>query len=195
MILSVSRTPFSSFVSNATGCLAWSDVSGATIQTPNFNSFVDLNGDCRSDLFIMTTQNGKNYFEIWIRQSDSPTFCLIENTHVTSNVASLAFADINGDSGLDLVYIQQDSTPTVHIIYNQFKNAAGTACQGFNASSSLLPFLNSTDEDRKNVYDASSNNTVRLALSGSRINIVTGNFRIRFEQRRRHPSNRETLLI
>jgi len=162
-VLTKTETPFSDFVSTAAGCLAVPQ--GSTIQNPNFNAFVDLNGDCRSDLFIMTTNAGQNYFEIWMRESTGPTFCLVENSPVKSNVASLGFADINGDSGVDLVYIQQDAAATVHIIFNQLKNSAGNACNGTIVSTANLPFINTTEAARKDIYDATASNDATLVYT------------------------------
>jgi len=55
---------------------------------------VDLNGDCRADIFITSTENSQIYLETWIKQSDG-TFCLVNITEtINSNVKGVTFGDI-----------------------------------------------------------------------------------------------------
>lgn len=143
----------------------------------------------------MSTRDDKTYFEIWIRDSASATFCLIENTPVTSNVASLAFADVDGDAGIDLVYITQDTAPTVHIIHNKYKNTAGNACQGYVANTTNLPFLDSTNPNRTNIYDATANNSVSLFHISFVLMENKGEGRVSAQQSRGHPCEREAVLL
>ena len=71
----------------------YSEISSYKFPNVHYNSFVDLNGDCRADLFITSTDNTLTFLEIWIKQSDG-TFCLVSyNQTETSSVKGITFAD------------------------------------------------------------------------------------------------------
>ena len=82
---------FQSFVSISTNCLAY---PSRTFSSIHYNSFVDLNGDCRADIFITSFENGNTYYEFWIKQSDG-TFCLVNETQASNpNLKGVTFSDI-----------------------------------------------------------------------------------------------------
>jgi hypothetical protein len=60
----------------------------------SFNSFVDLNGDCRADLYITSEASGKYYEELYIKDATFGTYCLVENKELSSSLQSVKFIDM-----------------------------------------------------------------------------------------------------
>ena len=85
------RATFSSFVSNAEGCL---QNPNTPFKKQHSNSFIDLNGDCAADLFLQSTDGENNYFEIWMKNTRDGKFCLVEKSVVNTKITPLAFYDI-----------------------------------------------------------------------------------------------------
>lgn len=86
------RTPFSTYVSSATGCLTASNVN---FLPTHGNSFIDLNGDCAADLFLQSVSSTNQMsFEIWIKNTNDGKFCLVEQTPVDLTTTPPVFYDI-----------------------------------------------------------------------------------------------------
>ena len=153
------RTSFKSIISDNQNCKSFSN---RKLSFPNYNSFIDLNGDCRSDLFLMSeSDDGDTYFETWISQSDSNTFCLVDEAKATGPVVSLGFTDVNGDSGTDLVYFDQDkdTATRAHIIYNNYPGNVNKPCQAESAALRASPFQRDQDT---NIFTSDETNDVTL---------------------------------
>ena len=97
------------YTSTENYCVSY-DIVAHELANPHFNSFLDLNGDCRSDLFLMSQKTSKSgtqlYFETWIKQKDG-SFCLIDYTPVNFNVTSVNFADFNFDGAIDIIIAEE----------------------------------------------------------------------------------------
>jgi hypothetical protein len=90
--------PFQKFISNDTNCKTYEELA---FSTPHYNSFVDLDGDCRADLFITSLKDDKIFFEYWINKNEKDqetkgSFCLINKTEAgpAGEIKGIAFADI-----------------------------------------------------------------------------------------------------
>lgn len=89
------RASFENYISTANGCLDYSKVSNNKFSEVHYNSFADMNGDCRADLFITSTDGSSVFYEIWIKQSEG-TFCLLNATKINSDssLKGVTFTDI-----------------------------------------------------------------------------------------------------
>lgn len=125
------------------------------ISMPNSNAFIDLNGDCLSDIFL-TRQTGTqadkqdvsktvdSYYEIYSQQfvDDSSVeggktskYCLAtQNGSVISSKNAMGFSDslplieitdFNRDSMFDLLFVTKEGEIT--ILYNQIKAQTANA--------------------------------------------------------------------
>ncbi len=68
------------------------------LRSPHSSSYLDLNGDCLSDLFIQSHDPDLNhtYFEIWIRDDDNgPKYCLKYFEKVDPSVSQISFGDFS----------------------------------------------------------------------------------------------------
>eukprot|EP00124_Ichthyophonus_hoferi_P001259 Ihof_evm7s61 gene=Ihof_evmTU7s61 len=78
----------------------------APFTKPHSNAFVDLNGDCLSDLFVTTNKDGKLQGEIWINNNGN--WSLAANTVSfgdlsPSELGVMTFADMDADGDMDIV--------------------------------------------------------------------------------------------
>ena len=87
---------FDKYVSQDTGCINYSTVSNNTIPITHSNAFLDLNGDCRADLFLISNDSDGNiHLETWIRQTSPTLFCLVDSTILNSGITTFAYEDIS----------------------------------------------------------------------------------------------------
>lgn len=66
------------------------------ISMPHSNAFVDINGDCLSDL-VITSSNGTNKFlEVWLNSDESgtPTFTLANVLDLPQGAGQVSFSDL-----------------------------------------------------------------------------------------------------
>ncbi|ORX56668.1 hypothetical protein BCR36DRAFT_395605 [Piromyces finnis] len=94
------------------------------ISLPHSNAFIDLDGDCLSDLFV-TCENGT--YEIWKNTVDKG-FVFSRSGQLPNNVGPISFADMDGDGTIDMVFYEWISTGSawskkkewnLHIVYNK----------------------------------------------------------------------------
>lgn len=94
------------------------------ISHPHSNAFIDLNGDCLSDLFI-TCEDGT--FEIWKNTIDKG-FIFSKSGKLPPNTGPISFADMDGDGTIDMVFYEWITTGSawskkkeynLHIVYNK----------------------------------------------------------------------------
>lgn len=117
-----------------------------TPSLPNWNAYLDINGDGRSDVFITCASlssslvggrkgnelddSGKTFpvsFEIWTSSLVGETVLYrLQMTRILPvGATSLTFADIDGDGSMDLVFLACDPMPdcsklaALHIVYNK----------------------------------------------------------------------------
>ena len=90
------RKSFEDYVSSASECRSYNDVSNFKISNPHSNSILDLNGDCAGDLFITSMDGQKNLnFEIWLMNPNDGKFCLVDVQTITPPISSVSFGDIS----------------------------------------------------------------------------------------------------
>lgn len=95
---------------------------GKSFSVLNSNTFVDINGDCKSDLIFTLEKDSKRTVEIWtgsVSTSMTISYCRSAYYQVPDNVGLLTFADIDRNGFLDLVYpILNKPYPTIGISFN-----------------------------------------------------------------------------
>ncbi|KAJ2821505.1 hypothetical protein FBU31_004880, partial [Coemansia sp. 'formosensis'] len=82
--------------------------------SPHSSAFVDLDGDCRADLFIVC-QGGEEY-QIWT--SSKAGFTYSQTGHLPAGAGPVSFADMNGDGSLDMV-VPIVGKSQIYILYNE----------------------------------------------------------------------------
>ena len=73
-------------------CLQHKDIP---FSVPHYNSFVDINGDCKADLIITSESPNGTFLEFWLND-DGSTYCQIQSIEIPSNITlkGIAFNDI-----------------------------------------------------------------------------------------------------
>ncbi|KAJ2181703.1 hypothetical protein GGF45_001373 [Coemansia sp. RSA 551] len=82
--------------------------------SPHSSAFVDLNGDCLADLFIVC--QGNEEYQIWLNSDTG--FVYSQTGKLPSSAGPVSFADMNADGSLDMV-IPILNEPQIQIVYNQ----------------------------------------------------------------------------
>ncbi|EAS01135.2 FG-GAP repeat protein (macronuclear) [Tetrahymena thermophila SB210] len=105
----------------------------------HFSSVLDLNGDCRNDLFIHSVVNNpdttqSHSFEFYIRLENG-LYCLTQVYKVPPEqiVQAIGFTDINFDGGIDMVIVYNDQDHTqykskMQIAFNHITPSAKNLC-------------------------------------------------------------------
>ena len=94
------------------------------IARKHSSAFVDINGDCVSDMLIHSKMGNKVYLEIWIgmKIDNEIKYCLKEKKIIDNKLGLFSLVDINVDGQLDLAFpITESQPPQVYIAYNQIK--------------------------------------------------------------------------
>jgi len=95
-------------------------------SAPHSNAFIDLDGDCLSDLFV-TCENGT--YEIWKNTVDKG-FVFSRSGKLPDNTGPISFADMDGDGTIDMIFYNWIKTGSawskkkewkLHIVYNRQK--------------------------------------------------------------------------
>ena len=101
--ISFLESSFSSLMdtSEENSCIVVSESEIYGLKSPHSSAVLDLNGDCISDLFVLSQKdpfsNGSVFFEAWIRTigtDGAALFCLKYYEEVDYDVSQVAFADI-----------------------------------------------------------------------------------------------------
>ncbi|KAJ1988793.1 hypothetical protein GGI25_005152 [Coemansia spiralis] len=80
---------------------------------PHSSAFVDLNGDCAPDLFIVC--EGNEEYQIWTQGAG---FTLAQTGKLPSSAGPVSFADISGSGSLDMI-IPIVGKPQIYVVYNK----------------------------------------------------------------------------
>lgn len=73
------------------------------------NAFIDLNGDCLADVFLLCSDSSSGHspptsFQIWLNNASTNTFTLHSQTSLPPNSGLVTFADFNRDGTIDMVF-------------------------------------------------------------------------------------------
>ena len=88
------------------------------------SAFVDINGDCVSDLLIHSKLGNEVFLEFWIgmKRNNQIKYCLKEKKQINEKLGLFSLVDINVDGQLDLAFpILKSEPPQVFVAYNQIK--------------------------------------------------------------------------
>ncbi|KAJ2805135.1 hypothetical protein H4R20_002213 [Coemansia guatemalensis] len=85
-----------------------------TPASPHSSAFVDLDGDCLADLFIVC--DGNEEYQIWTNSEAG--FVYSQTGKLPSDAGPVSFADMNADGSMDLV-IPILGKSQIYVIYNQ----------------------------------------------------------------------------
>ncbi|GAA5984638.1 hypothetical protein JCM11641_004548 [Rhodosporidiobolus odoratus] len=91
---------------------------------PHFNSFIDLDGDCLADLFLMCEKPSGSAddleYQIWLNSKDGSGFKWARTGDLPKGTKSVSFADMDRDGTIDMVITSCTSTSNcaLSIAYN-----------------------------------------------------------------------------
>lgn len=133
-------------IDNKDGCRAYQ--SQRTLSSTHGGSFIDLNMDCRPDLALETTENGKRVYEVYYFRDGG--FCLVEeNEFVEDNImdsTSISYIDMGQRGSNDAVLVRQKEVDGkkklfVHVFLNKnaIKVNGDDLCQSREASTQVAP--------------------------------------------------------
>lgn len=91
--------------------------------SPHSNAFVDLNGDCLADVFLMCDRgNGRRSFQIWLNDKASATFTKGPRGDLPDGTRTVAFADMDRDGTTDMLItacdVHNDKECDIYVAYN-----------------------------------------------------------------------------
>ncbi|GAA5874252.1 hypothetical protein JCM8547_007805 [Rhodosporidiobolus lusitaniae] len=92
--------------------------------SPHFNSFIDLNGDCLADLFLMCEKPSGSEtefeYQIWLNSQEGKGFKLARTGDLPKGTKSVSFADMDRDGTIDMVITSCTSSNdcSLSIAYN-----------------------------------------------------------------------------
>lgn len=80
------------------------DDASCKLANPHSNAFVDLDGDCLADLFLVCDDgNGKKRFQIWTNDKTSG-FHLRQSEQLPAGTQAISFADVDRDGTVDMIF-------------------------------------------------------------------------------------------
>jgi integrin alpha FG-GAP repeat containing protein 1 len=94
------KVEFSEFIDTSEKCM---NEELYPFSNPHSAAFLDLNGDCLSDLFFTSSSGNKKFHEVWLRTSYLK-YCLTSYNLVDSESSQVTFADFNSDGRIDYMY-------------------------------------------------------------------------------------------
>ncbi|KAJ1658607.1 hypothetical protein IWQ61_002183 [Dispira simplex] len=108
-----------------------------TFANPHSGAWVDLNGDCRADLFVTCqTESSEDVptFQIWTSTRDSVGLTFAREGSLPRGAGQVSFSDMDGDGTLDMVFLACENGATedctLHIVYNQQVPLCGKKTDG-----------------------------------------------------------------
>ncbi|KAN0066109.1 hypothetical protein ACQY0O_000203 [Thecaphora frezii] len=103
-------------------------VPRCTLSNPHSSAYVDLNGDCLADLFLVCGTAGDLSYQIWTankpkaKDSEPPGFKFAASGRLPPGTGALSFADMDRDGTIDVVFPSCDSDGSncfVNVAYNR----------------------------------------------------------------------------
>ncbi|KAJ1813412.1 hypothetical protein LPJ56_005173, partial [Coemansia sp. RSA 2599] len=94
--------------------LAGDSTKMCKLAAPHSSAFVDLNGDCLADLFVVC--EGSEEYQIWTNTESG--FVYSQTGKLPSNAGPVSFADMNADGSIDMVIPIVGSTQ-IYVVYNE----------------------------------------------------------------------------
>ncbi|KAL1915364.1 uncharacterized protein VTP21DRAFT_6822 [Calcarisporiella thermophila] len=87
---------------------------------PHSSAFVDLDGDCLADLFLVCQEEGgRHSYQIWINSVENG-FVFKQTGQLPAGAGQISFADMDGDGTIDVVFPVCDGDHcSIHTVYNQ----------------------------------------------------------------------------
>jgi len=123
-------------MTNGLPCQPYSNVLLNTFPVTHSNTFIDLTGDCRADLFIVSQDTNQNiYLETWVKEPNG-LFCLADVTQFNYNYTTFSFEDFDGDGSFDFSFME--TSLIMHQVYNLQSGSANSPC----ANSYMGPVFN-----------------------------------------------------
>lgn len=95
------------------------------LASPHSSAFIDLDGDCLADLFLVCSEGGsKLSYQVWIasKAAAKPTYSLARKGSLPDGAGALTFADIDRDGTIDVVFPSCDGSRGpchINIAYNK----------------------------------------------------------------------------
>lgn len=100
----------------------WRGGAPCRLAHPHSSAFVDLDGDCLADLFLEcepAAPGGRRAFQIWTAERDAPlAFRHARSGLLPAGAGALAFADMNRDGTIDVVFATCTHECHINIAYN-----------------------------------------------------------------------------
>ncbi|GFE54800.1 T-cell immunomodulatory protein [Babesia ovis] len=100
------------------------------IPSPHSSAFVDIDGDCRSDLVLLIQDGQNRYLQIWQSHVDNNQTKYVSdesmNIQLPKNHGQVSFVDINGDGTIDIA-----------VPYCTKVDSSGRCIEGSNVAMSL----------------------------------------------------------
>lgn len=109
------------------GCM--SHDASLPLASPHSSAFADFDGDCASDLLLVTQPSSSEVqLELWVSIPSLQKYCLVQKKTISSSQYSqIAVADFNDDAALDLLFLEP-SSKSLHIHYNQRAPSLNSMC-------------------------------------------------------------------
>lgn len=116
---------FSSLFSSSIDCEINEIYNKYPIPESQSSSFVDIDGDCRNDLLIVSNNENERYLEIWKGriEDNNIKYCLSKSSTyiLDTKLGDFTIADIDRDGMLDIVFPILD-TNSILVAFNKIKN-------------------------------------------------------------------------
>ncbi|CEH13719.1 Predicted membrane protein [Ceraceosorus bombacis] len=97
--------------------------AGCRLASPHSSAFIDLDGDCLADLFLVCEgEGGRTRYEVHTasKRSKSEPFKLSLSGHLPMGAGALSFADMDRDGTMDVVFPACDSKGcSINIAHNR----------------------------------------------------------------------------
>lgn len=156
-----STVKFKEFVDPSSSCI---NKELHPFSKPHSAAFLDLNGDCLSDLFFTSSSGSEKFHEVWLRTGVSK-YCLTFYNPVDSKSSQVTFADFTRDGRIDFMYAVknklylQKNRLSAPVIDGDDCVAAGFS--GIFTTAEEIPF-NASEEVEKLVEDEIYGPTIRV---------------------------------
>jgi len=149
---SLKTVSFKDLLNTGAGCSDFKDAESSIMSSIHSHSFVDVNMDCRPDIMLETTGDGKRYIEAFItfgEDTDKP-FCYVGRSEVPDQTSHLTFADITGTGAMDALLLTNDLKMRIFINKQEISKTGTNLCSS-NTDITGFPFLDFTTSKIANV--------------------------------------------